>query len=144
MCVPTLQMDSLTPKRLSDLSKVTLIYRRCNWKLRPAGVPRLLGNREFLFFPFLVSMETDLGTHPPAQGPVMTSCLWDVSPGARRDCAALWAVAEPPGGPHRISRCADLNHPHSPRGLGTSGFIWLHMCHSAVHIASLGLSFLHL
>ena len=91
-------MDSLTPKRLSDLSKVTLIHRRWNWKLRPAGVPRLLGNREFLFFPFLVSMETDLGTHPPAQGPVMTSCLWDVSPGARRDRAALWAVAQPTGG----------------------------------------------
>lgn len=90
MCVPTLQLDSLTPMRLSDLSKVTLIHRRWTWKLRPTGVPRLLGNREFLFFPCLVSMETDIGTHPPVH----------VSPEARRDCTALWAVAQPPGGPH--------------------------------------------
>lgn len=142
MCVPTLQMDNLTPKKLSDLSKVALIHRRWNWKLRPAGVPRLLGNREFLFFPFLVSMETDLGTHPPAQGTVMTSCLWD----ARRDCAALWAVAQPPGGgahPH-FWLCTPKTHPHSPTGLGTLGFIWLHMCHPAAHMPSLGLSILHL
>ena len=116
MCVPTLQMDNLTPMKLSDVSKVTLIHRRWNWKLRPASVPRLLGNREFLFFPFLVSMETDLGTHLPARGTVMTSCLWDT----RRDCAALWAVAQPPGGAHPhfwLCRPNPSTQPHRVRDL---------------------------
>ena len=48
------------------------------------------------------------------------------------------------GGHTHISGCADLTHPHSPTGLGTLGFIWLHMCHPAAHIPSLGLSILHL